>query len=267
VNQKSPWEEALPRFSLDRRITVIVLMLSALVVGAVASMGIPLELIPRGYEVPQLVVRTQWRDAPPREVLDKVVLPLEEELSTVRGLDQLNSLSNTGQGEIFMSFKQGTDMDVAYREVRDRVLRTRPRLPDDLQPVRIRKQSSSSLPIMAIGVAIDPAVTDSYNLIQREIMTPLGRVEGVASVVAPGLQEKEVLIELDRDKTAAAGLNIYLVGNELRSGIRLLRTTFALVILPQSHSRSPTSIGSCESTASLRLLCKFLRRARPTPSR
>jgi HAE1 family hydrophobic/amphiphilic exporter-1 len=217
VKQKASWEETLPRFSLDRRITVVVLMLSALVVGAVSSMGIPLELIPRGYEVPQLVVRAQWRDSPPREVLDKVVLPLEEELSTVQGLDQLNSLSNTGQGEIFMSFKQGTDMDVAYREVRDRVLRTRPRLPDDLQPVRIRKQSSSGLPIMAIGVAIDPAVTDSYNLIQREIITPLGRVEGVASVVAPGLQEKEVLIELDRDKTAAAGLNIYLVGEELRS--------------------------------------------------
>ncbi len=217
MRRKAGWEEALPRFSLDRRITVIVLMLSALVVGAVSSMGIPLELIPRGYEMPQLVVRTAWRDAPPREVLDKVVLPLEEELATVRGLDQLNSLSRTGQGQIFMSFKQGTDMDVAYREVRDRILRTQPRLPDDLQPIRIRKQSSSSLPIMAIGVAIDPAVTDSYNLIQREIITPLGRVEGVASVVAPGLQEKEVLIELDREKTAAAGLNIYLVAAELRS--------------------------------------------------
>ncbi len=217
MSRKSPWEETLPRFSLDRRITVVVLMLSALVVGAVSSMGIPLELIPRGYEVPQLTVRAPWRDSPPREVLDKVVLPLEEELSTVRGLDQLNSLSNTGEGLIFMSFKQGTDMDVAYREVRDRVLRTRPRLPDDLQPIRIRKRSSSGLPIMAIGVAINPDVTDAYNLIQREIITPLGRVEGVASVVAPGLQEKEVLIELDRDKTAAAGLNIYLVGAELRS--------------------------------------------------
>lgn len=217
MSSSGKWEETLPRFSLDRRVTVVVLMLSALVVGAVSSMGIPLELIPRGYELPQLVVRAPWRDSPPREVLDKVVLPLEEELSTVRGLDQINSLSRTGQGEIFLSFKQGTDMDVAYREVRDRILRTQPRLPDDLQPVRIRKQSSSSLPIMAIGVAIDPKVTDPYNLIQREIVAPLSRLEGVASVVSPGLQEKEVLIELDREKTAAAGLNIYLVGLELRS--------------------------------------------------
>lgn len=217
LSSSGQWEEALPRFSLNRRITVIMMMLSAIVIGVVASFGIPLELIPRGYNAPQLVVRATWRDSPPREVLDKIVLPLEDELSTVRGLDQLNSWSETGQGEIHLSFKQGTDMDVAYREVRDRVLRTRPLLPDDLDPVRISKQSSSSLPIMAIGIAIDPSVTDVYNLIQREIVTPLSRVEGVASVVSPGLQEKEVLIELDRAKTAAAGLNIYLVSQELQA--------------------------------------------------
>lgn len=217
MSSSGKWEQALPRFSLDRRVAVVVLMLSALVVGAVATLGIPLELIPRGYQAPQLVVSANWRDSPPPEVLDKIVLPLEEELSTVRGLDQLNSLSRTGTAELFLSFKQGTNMDVAYREVRDRVLQAQPRLPSDLQPVRIRKQSSSSLPIMAVGVAIDPMVTDPYNLIQREIVQPLRRVEGVASVASPGLQEKEVLIELDRERTAAAGLNIYLVGQELQS--------------------------------------------------
>ncbi len=217
MSSSGKWEQALPRFSLDRRVAVVVLMLSALVVGAVATLGIPLELIPRGYQAPQLVVSAKWRDSPPPEVLDKVVLPLEEELSTVRGLDQLNSLSRTGSAELFLSFKQGTNMDVAYREVRDRVLQAQPRLPTDLMPVRIRKQSSSSLPIMAVGVAIDPKVTDPYNLIQREIVQPLRRVEGVASVASPGLQEKEVLIELDRERTAAAGLNIYLVGQELQS--------------------------------------------------
>ncbi|MCP4445177.1 MAG: efflux RND transporter permease subunit [Myxococcales bacterium] len=217
MSSSGKWEQALPRFSLNRRIAVTVLMLSALVVGAVATLGIPLELVPRGYQAPQLVVRAAWRDSPPPEVLDKIVLPLEEELSTVRGLDQLNSLSRTGSAELFLSFKQGTNMDVAYREVRDRILQAQPRLPSDLLPVRIRKESSSNLPIMAVGVAIDPKVGDPYNLIQREIVQPLRRVEGVASVASPGLQEKEVLIELDRERTEAAGLNIYLVGLQLQA--------------------------------------------------
>ena len=215
MSRDGNWQEALPRFSLDRRVTVLVLMVTVLVVGVVATVGIPLELIPRGFEAPRLVVNVPWRDAPAREVLDKVVVPLEEELSTVRGLDDLNSYSTTGRGRIFMTFKQGTDMDVAYREIRDRVVRARPRMPDDLEPIRIRKFNESSVPVMVVGVALAPSVTDPYNLIQREIITPLQRVDGVASVQANGLQEKEIIIELDRERTAAAGLNIYLVAREL----------------------------------------------------
>ncbi len=209
------WEEALPRFSLTRRVSVLVIMVTGMVVGAIATVGIPLELVPAGFDAPHLTVNAPWRDAPAKEVLDKVVLPLEEELSTVRGLQDLNSYSRVGQGEIYLTFKTGTDMDVAYREVRDRILRTRPRLPNDLEPVKIRKESGASLPIAWVGIAISDQVTDPYNLIQREIVTPLSRVDGVASVQSPGLQQKEVLIELDRDKTGSAGLNIYLVAQQL----------------------------------------------------
>ncbi len=209
-------ERALPRFSLDRRITVIVMMITALVVGVVAAVGIPLELLPKGFDAPTLTVTTSWRDSPPREVLDKLALPLEEELSTVRGLESLNSYSQRGRVQVFMSFKQGANMDVAYREIRDRILRAQPRMPDDIEPVRIQKQDTGGIPIMVIGVAIDDDVTDAYNLIQREIVRPLQRVEGVASVASQGIFEKEVLIELDRDKTAAAGLTIYQVAQILQ---------------------------------------------------
>ena len=54
MSSTGKWEEKLPRFSLDRRITVLVIMATALVVGVVATMGIPLELIPRGFEEPVL---------------------------------------------------------------------------------------------------------------------------------------------------------------------------------------------------------------------
>lgn len=211
----SRWEELLPRFSLERRITVVVIMLTALAFGAVATVGIPLELIPQGFEAPSLTVNVPWRDAPPKEVLDKIVEPLEEELSTVGDLDQVSSRARVGAGEITLEFKQGADMDVAYREVRDRILRARARLPEDVEQIQIQKFNESSLPILFIGVALDPNITDPYTLVQQEIITPLQRIDGVASVRSEGLQQKEILIELDRERTAAAGLNIYLVASEL----------------------------------------------------
>lgn len=208
-------ESALPRFSLNRRITVLVLLASALVVGTVATLGIPLELFPRGFNLPHLAVQVPWRDAPPEEVLEKVVIPLEEELATVRGLERINSVATTGFGRAFLLFKQGTDMDVAYREVRDRVERARARLPEDADRVFIRKEDETGIPIAVLGLAIDPALTDSYNLIQKEIVLPLQRIDGVATVGADGLEEKEILIELDRKATESAGLNIYQLGLEL----------------------------------------------------
>ncbi|MEM7480784.1 MAG: efflux RND transporter permease subunit [Acidobacteriota bacterium] len=208
-------EEILPRFSLDRRITVLVLLATTLVVGLVATLGIPLELFPAGYTEPYLGVNVPWSDAPAREVMDKVILPLEEELSTVKGLDRLNSFSTTSFGRVFMMFKQGTDMDVAYREVRDRVQRARVRMPEDADRVYIRKNDTSGFPVAMVGLGVDPSVPDSYSLVEKGVRMPLERIDGVAQVRTQGLEEKEILIELDRERTEAAGLNIYAIAQDL----------------------------------------------------
>ncbi|MGB5477152.1 MAG: efflux RND transporter permease subunit, partial [Thermoanaerobaculia bacterium] len=91
-------ESRLPQFSLDRRITVLMILLTIIVLGTVATIGIPIELLPSGFAGPHLSVQVPWREAPSQEVLDKIVLPLEEELSTVAGIDQLNSYARTGFG-------------------------------------------------------------------------------------------------------------------------------------------------------------------------
>ncbi len=206
---ETKWEGILPRFSLGRPVTVLVLLATILVVGVVATVGIPLELFPRGFTPSHLVVFVPWQDAPPQEVLDKITLPLEEELGTVRGLERIVSVSYTGFSRTFMVFKQGTDMDVAYRETRDRVQRVRPTLPEDADRVFIRKEDLSGIPVYILGIALEEGLTDPYNLIQNEIVLPIERVDGVATVEVNGLEEKEILIELDRERTEASGLNIY----------------------------------------------------------
>jgi HAE1 family hydrophobic/amphiphilic exporter-1 len=215
VRRKESTGTQLPRFSLNRRITVLVLFLTALVVGAVATQWIPVELIPHGYSSPSLRVSVPWPDAPPEEVLEKISEPLEEELRTVRGIDQIVSISSTGGSRCFLRFKQGTDMDVAYREVRDRIERSRRQFPADVDRTFLFKNDISGIPVYVLGVAVDPSVVDSYDLIQKLIIQPLERVDGVASVEANGLEQKEILIQLDRDRAAASRLNIYQLAQDL----------------------------------------------------
>ena len=209
------FEETLPRFSLRRRVSVLVLLASLVVVGVVSTFGIPLELIPAGFTPPFLAVQVPWRDAPPQEVLEKIVKPLEEELSTVRGLDSQVSMARTGFARVFLNFKNGTDMDVAYREVRDRVERARLRLPDDADRISIRKEDATSIPVFVLGLGYDPEMGDPYRLIKHEVAMRLERLEGVASVEINGLEEPEIFIELDRARTEASGLNIYQIAQDL----------------------------------------------------
>ncbi|MDH3743511.1 MAG: efflux RND transporter permease subunit [Acidobacteriota bacterium] len=216
MKENSPASESrLPRFSLDRRITVLVSLVTVIVLGAVATLSIPVELFPSGFTGPFLTIQVPWRDAPSQEVLEKIVRPLEEELSTVAGISKLESYARTGLGMAWLSFKQGTDMDVAYREVRDRIERARLLMPEDVEQVFILKDDVSGIPIYFVGLAIDPAVVDVYNLVQNEVVLKLERIEGVASVEAHGLEEKEILIELNRERTSAAGLNIYELAQQL----------------------------------------------------
>lgn len=205
----------LVSLSLRRPIAVSVLLASTLVLGLVATLGIPVELVPRGFEDPFLRVIVPWRDSPAPEVLDKVVRPLEEELASVGGIDRINSLAIVGSGRIFLRFKQGTDMDVAYREVRDRVERARRRLPEDVERIYLRKDDDAGIPIYVLGLAIDDTLANSYDLIENEIVLPLERIDGVAAVDTDGLVEKEILIELDRERAAAAGINIWSLAQEL----------------------------------------------------
>ena len=59
------------------------------------------------------------------------------------------------------------------------------------------------------------ALTDPYNLIKREVLQRLERIDGVANVTADGLEEKEILIEVDRKKADGNGLNIYQLAQTL----------------------------------------------------
>jgi hydrophobic/amphiphilic exporter-1 (mainly G- bacteria), HAE1 family len=163
-------------------VTVLVLLLSILVVGFIATLGIPLEIFPRGYTGQHLHVYIPWPNAPAQQVLDDITLPLEEELSTVRGLKQVNSWSAQHGCSVFLEFKHGTPMDVAYREVRDRIQRARLRFPTDVERVFIRKEDASGIPVAVIGMAMDPGLTDPYTLLQREVIQPLERIDGVANV-------------------------------------------------------------------------------------
>ena len=205
----------IARFSLNRKVTMAMVFLTILAVGLISANRLPLEMNPRGMEGFFIQVIVHWGVGVPPETMDKIGLPLEEELSTVRGLDYIETAGYKWGSRVQMRFKFGTDMDVAYREVRDRVERARPLFPDGSQKPYIHKYEPGAEPIVGFRISYDPN-SDYYDVISRNVVAPIQRIIGVADVDVR-IRQREVRIELDKDRAEAFGIGIRQLGNLIKS--------------------------------------------------
>lgn len=204
------------RFSLRRPIMVIMILLSAAVLGFVSLARIPLELIPSGFSAPFMSVSVEYPDATAKDVEEKITLPIEQAVATTPGIQRLQATSTSGSSRVTMIFKSDTSMDVAYREVRDRISRIRSDLPEEVREVAIRKESADSLPVAIYALVWDPDVVDPYGIIERRIKRPLERIDGVGLVNIWGETKEQVYIEVDRALAEAYGIDIFSLVSRLR---------------------------------------------------
>ena len=204
----------LTRLSLGRKVTVFVLFLSVLAVGLIATGRLPLEMYPKGMEGHGMEIRTAWNSGVAQESMEKLGLPMEEELSTVRGIDSMHTTCSQTSARVRLRFKRGTDMAVAYREVRDRMERASLRFPEGVDEYRISKHDGimSTICRMVIGYQED---SDHYAVIEKHVIRPLQRIDGVADVDIH-IRQKEIQIEIDKDRAEAYGLDIHRLSRRLR---------------------------------------------------
>ena len=203
------------RTALSRPITMLMVFASVLVLGTIAFFNIPLELIPSGASAPFLSVEVPYGNATAQDVEDKITRPLEDELATTPRLDEISATSSSNRARVNMMFEQDADMDIAYREVRDRIARVRPDLPDDVKEMRIEKHSADNIPIAFYGVAWPEGLDNPRDIIDRHLMRRLERIEGVGMVSAWGQDDREIRIEVDRELAEAANLNIFAIAQQL----------------------------------------------------
>lgn len=172
--------------------------------GVIATLRLPIELMPQGFADTSISVSAPWNGANPSEIEQRVVRPLEEELRTITGVKDVYSYAAEGAGTVNLSFPGTTDMDQAYAEVADRVERVRPRLPRDVDRVFLQRFTASDLPVMWIGVLYPEELRAEAQDLFTDVLEPrLEGVDGVASVRMEGLEPRSVRILLDEDRVRA----------------------------------------------------------------
>ena len=209
-------ESLLPRLSLNRPITVLMSLFALIVVGYIAFTKISVELFPSGFTPPFLGVWTPYPNSNPQEVEEQIAKPIEEQVRTISGVRRVNTNSQENGCWTFIEFAQGTDMDVAYAQLRDRMDRVRSEIPEEIDRIYLRKWTDDDDPILWIALAEEIPLKDPYLLVEQHIEKPLERIDGVAKVEIWGADEKSILIYINQDLVKSYKINLYDVIQSLR---------------------------------------------------
>ncbi|HXE81138.1 MAG TPA: efflux RND transporter permease subunit [Vicinamibacterales bacterium] len=207
---------SIPRLAIARPITMFMIATVVLLLGGVSLLRLPVDLMP-DLSLPSITVRVNYEGVGPLEMEELVTRPIEQALSAVAGLEQLNSTSSEGVSIVRLNFTWGTNLDAAADDVRSRIDRIRGRLPEDAEPPIIFKFDSTAFPIMGLAVEGDYDLVTLREIAERQLSPRLERVPGVAAVTVDGGLRRQIHVELSREKITALQLSVDRIVNLLRT--------------------------------------------------
>jgi multidrug efflux pump len=209
----------LSRFFIDRPIFAAVLSIVIFLAGGIAMFALPISEYPEVVP-PSVVVRAVYPGANPRVLSEAVATPLEEQINGVENMLYMSSQSTSdGVLTLTVTFRVGTDVDLAQVQVQNRVAQALPRLPDEVRQLGVTTVKSSPNFIMVVHLLspdnrYDITYLRNYGLLQ--VKDVLARIPGIGQVEVFGGGDYSMRVWLDPGKVAARGLAAGDVVNAIR---------------------------------------------------
>ena len=207
---------SIPRLAIHRPVTMFMIAAVITLLGFISLTRLPVDLMP-DVSFPSITVRVNYQGVGPLEMEELVTRPIEQSVSAVAGLERLESTSSEGTSRVTLHFAWGTDLAEAADDVRSRIDRIRGRLPEEADPPTIFKFDSTAMPIMQVGVEGEFDAVTLRELAQNELAQRLERVPGVAAVTVDGGLQRQIHVELSKEKITALNLSVDRVVSLLRN--------------------------------------------------
>ena len=192
------------KFFIDRPIFAWVIALVILLGGGLALRNLPVSAYP-SVAPPAIAVTIIYPGASAQVVEDTAVTLIEEQLNGIEHLLYMESSSELGRGTITLTFEAGTDLDVASVETQNRIKRTEPRLPQEVQRAGVTVAKSARNYLMFVALvspdhSLDNVALGSYAA--SNVLDQILRVPGVGEAVLFGT-EYSMRLWLNPDKLYA----------------------------------------------------------------
>ncbi|MFW6220844.1 MAG: efflux RND transporter permease subunit [Fibrobacterota bacterium] len=200
----------LAHTSIRKPLAIIMVILAFVLFGIYSFTRLPVDLMPE-MDLPYVTVQAIYPGAGPQEIETSVVKPVEEQMTTIAGLKNVTSYCMEGVSFIVLEFDMSIDADMAAIEVKDKIDAILYHLPDDLERPVIGKFDPNDEPIMRVAL-IGPASSEQLRrMADQQIKDRLARITGVANIEVQGGKQREIQVNLRKEKMDAHNLSIFQV--------------------------------------------------------
>jgi multidrug efflux pump len=194
---------------IDRSRTILSLLVVIMLMGVASYIAIPIESEP-DVTVPVIVITIPHEGISPEDAERLLARPMELELKTIEGIEEINSYSGEGSATIVIEFDYSFDSDQALVDVREAVDTAKVKIPSTAEEPIIREVSASDFPIITITLGGDNVPDRTLYRLARELKEEL---EGLPEILEANINgDREELLEA---VVNPAQLEAYGVSNEM----------------------------------------------------
>jgi hydrophobic/amphiphilic exporter-1 (mainly G- bacteria), HAE1 family len=231
-------------------------VMTALVTAAIAIFGLmayhrlPVSDLPN-VDFPTISVSASLPGASPETMASAVAMPLEQQFSSIAGIESMTSTSTLGGTQITLQFSLDRDIDGAAQDVQSAIAAVQRRLPRDMpNPPSFRKSNPADDPILLLALSSATQPLSEVNEWAETVLAQrISTVDGVAQVRVLGSQKYAVRVGLDPRALAARGIGL----DEVRSALDTNNTNLPAGTLDGTHkSTTLIATGQLESADGFR---------------
>jgi len=191
----------------------VIFFLLILIFGYYSFNNMPIERVPNPEEgIPTLYVSYYWTGASPDMILQKVLVPVEGEITQIKGVEKLNSRAAQNQGTIRIEFNRDARMNFAEVELRERLNRLQRELPPQVRNPYIQPwvpEEFSQQPLFRIGLyGKNYSVYTIRQIAEKEIIPQLKSIPGIERVILRGGVEPEIKIRTNLERLKRYEVNL-----------------------------------------------------------
>lgn len=198
----------LTLLALRNRIGILMLSLAMVVLGVTSLQRLPVDLFPQ-IQVPVAFVGVIYKGAPPLDIEQSVVYPIEKAVSSASNVEHVESFAKQGIGAVQIWFNWGADINVGQMEVMQRITQILNSLPPGILQPFIVKFDVSNIPVSMVTVSSDDLDERAlYDLAYNTIAPQIEQIANVAAATVEGGKIRQININLDPALLNARGLSI-----------------------------------------------------------